>query len=94
VPESNSGWSIQDITFENVNIKIENQTNEDEVAILGNLFFNGETASVWASNGHRLHIGMLRSFHFALFTLCIFIYFLLLLNIHYFKQRRKHIFTR
>jgi hypothetical protein len=42
-----------------VNIQVTENANEDETAILGNLFFNGGRGSVIARYGEKLHIGML-----------------------------------
>lgn len=59
VYNDNQAWSIQDIVFENVNIEVMKNENEDETAILGNLFFNGGRGSVIAKYGEKLFIGML-----------------------------------
>ncbi|GAA5815699.1 hypothetical protein MFLAVUS_009213 [Mucor flavus] len=56
VYKDNLAWSIQDIVFENVNIQVQEHTNEDETAILGNLFFNGGRGSVIAKYGEKLYI--------------------------------------
>lgn len=58
VYQDNQAWAIQNIVFENVNIVVEENRNEDETAILGNLFFNGGRGSVIAQYGERLYIGM------------------------------------
>jgi hypothetical protein len=58
VAANNQAWSIQDIVFENVNIKIQNNTNEDETAIMSNIFFNGGRGSIIAEYGEKLHVGM------------------------------------
>lgn len=60
VAASNRAWSIQDIVFENVNIKVignASKENEDETAIKGNLFFNGGRGSIIAEHGEKLYIG-------------------------------------
>lgn len=57
VYHENKAWAIQNIVFENVNIVVEENRNEDETAILGNLFFNGGRGSVIAQYGQRLYIG-------------------------------------
>ncbi|KAI8886762.1 hypothetical protein K501DRAFT_269537 [Backusella circina FSU 941] len=55
VTSDNAGWSIQGIVFENVNILTENQQqNEDDLAILNNVFLNG--SSITSKNGHQLYI--------------------------------------
>ncbi|KAI7901062.1 uncharacterized protein BX663DRAFT_476136 [Cokeromyces recurvatus] len=56
VYNDNQGWSIQDIVFENVNIQVKENTNENETAIFSNLFFNGGRGSILAQNGERLFI--------------------------------------
>ncbi|KAK4518755.1 phosphatidate cytidylyltransferase [Mucor velutinosus] len=56
VYHDNLGWAIQNIVFENVNIVVEQNKNEDETAILGNLFFNGGRGSVIAQHGQSLYI--------------------------------------
>lgn len=58
VYQDNQAWAIQDIVFENVNIQVQENTNEDETAILGNLFFNGQRGSIIAKYGEKLYIGM------------------------------------
>lgn len=58
VYEDNQAWAIQNIVFENVNIVVEKNKNEDETSISGNLFFNGGRGSVIAQYGEKLYIGM------------------------------------
>ncbi|KAL7313445.1 hypothetical protein PS15m_007194 [Mucor circinelloides] len=56
VYQDNQAWAIQNIVFENVNIVVDENKNEDETAILGNLFFNGGRGSVIAQYGQRLYV--------------------------------------
>ncbi|KAI8981741.1 hypothetical protein BDF20DRAFT_911996 [Mycotypha africana] len=56
VSEDNGSWSIEDIVFDNVNIIVAENQNEDNAAVLGNLFFNGGRGSVIAKNGGNLLI--------------------------------------
>ncbi|KAG2199680.1 hypothetical protein INT46_006305 [Mucor plumbeus] len=56
VYEDNQAWAIQNIVFENVNIVVEKNKNEDETSISGNLFFNGGRGSVIAQYGEKLYI--------------------------------------
>lgn len=43
--------------FENVHIELDGQKNDDEVAILSNLFLNGGRGAVIAKNSEKLYIG-------------------------------------
>ncbi|KAI8638573.1 hypothetical protein BD408DRAFT_446651 [Parasitella parasitica] len=56
VYQDNQAWAIQNIVFENVNILVDENKNEDETAILGNLFFNGGRGSIMAQYGEKLYI--------------------------------------
>ncbi|KAG1441835.1 hypothetical protein G6F56_011314 [Rhizopus delemar] len=56
VTSQNKAWSIQNLVFENVHVAVNSQQNEDEVAILGNLFLNGGRGSIISKNSERLHI--------------------------------------
>ncbi|KAG0940709.1 hypothetical protein G6F57_011348 [Rhizopus arrhizus] len=56
IASQNNGWSIQDIVFENVHIELDGQKNDDEVAILSNLFLNGGRGAVIAKNSEKLYI--------------------------------------
>ncbi|KAI9252666.1 hypothetical protein BY458DRAFT_582225 [Sporodiniella umbellata] len=56
IASQNKAWSIQNLVFENVNLAINNQQNEDEVAILGNVFLNGGRGSIISKNSEKLHI--------------------------------------
>ncbi|KAI8365720.1 hypothetical protein BD560DRAFT_332413 [Blakeslea trispora] len=56
VEKENQGWTIQDIMFENINIRTVDNTHEDESAIFGNVFMNGGSSSILSDNGKRLYI--------------------------------------
>lgn len=57
MPAENIGWSISDIVFDNVNIRVAPHNNGDETSVLGNLFINGGRGSVMAESGENLFIG-------------------------------------
>ncbi|ORE10456.1 hypothetical protein BCV72DRAFT_247524 [Rhizopus microsporus var. microsporus] len=56
VDSRNKNWSIQDLVLENVRIEVNNQQNEDEVAIYNNVFFNGGRGSIVAKQSNKLYI--------------------------------------
>ncbi|OBZ85951.1 hypothetical protein A0J61_05985, partial [Choanephora cucurbitarum] len=56
VEQTNQAWTIQDIVFENVNIRTVDNSYDDESAIFGNIFMNGDNSSIMSDNGKRLYI--------------------------------------
>lgn len=53
--------------LENVRIEVNNQQNEDEVAIYSNVFFNGGRGSILAKQSNKLYIG---NIYIKLITMC------------------------
>ena len=74
VEQTNQAWTIQDIVFENVNIRTVDNSYDDESAIFGNIFMNGDNSSIMSDNGKRLYIGK-NNRHLRIMTLISLFFF-------------------